>query len=175
MPPSRAFATERADQPFHIRRLPGRAWGNELLLDAQTGDPADELRPINGIRIPHQVLRHRIVREGVDDLLGGPRGGGRLGNVKMNNLAASGSLPLRHTQDIQQMARHGGHHQEIHTGHPSGMLFQKGPPTLRAPLPRGGQYFRIVEVKTAIPNFANSSRLRGLPQVGFTAHIRRIS
>jgi hypothetical protein len=44
--------------------------------------------------------------------------------------------------------------------------------------PRGpdrGRYLRIVEVATAIPNFANSSRMRGLPQVGFAAHIRRIS
>ncbi len=44
--------------------------------------------------------------------------------------------------------------------------------------PRGpdlGRYFRIVEVEAAIPNFANSSRMRGLPQVGFAVHIRRIS
>ena len=38
-----------------------------------------------------------------------------------------------------------------------------------------GRYFRIVAVEASRPSFASSSRIRGLPQVGLTAHIRRIS
>src|ERR1035437_10334092 len=38
-----------------------------------------------------------------------------------------------------------------------------------------GRYLRIVAVEAASPNFASSSRMRGLPQVGLAAHIWRIS
>jgi hypothetical protein len=38
-----------------------------------------------------------------------------------------------------------------------------------------GLYFRIVAVEASNPSFASSSRMRGLPQVGLTVHIRRIS
>src|SRR5260370_42183467 len=38
-----------------------------------------------------------------------------------------------------------------------------------------GRYFRIVAVEACSPSLASSSRMRGLPQVGLTAHIRRMS
>jgi hypothetical protein len=38
-----------------------------------------------------------------------------------------------------------------------------------------GRYFRMVAVKTSRPSLASSSRMRGLPQVGLTAHMRRMS
>ena len=38
-----------------------------------------------------------------------------------------------------------------------------------------GRYFRIVAVEACRPSLASSSRMRGLPQVGLAAHIRRIA
>jgi len=38
-----------------------------------------------------------------------------------------------------------------------------------------GRYLRIVAVEACKPSLANSSRIRGLPQVGLTDHIRRMS
>src|SRR6185369_17981897 len=38
-----------------------------------------------------------------------------------------------------------------------------------------GRYFRMVAVDAFSPSFANSSRIRGLPQVGLSAHILRMS
>ena len=38
-----------------------------------------------------------------------------------------------------------------------------------------GRYFRIVAVEACRPSLASSSRIRGLPQVGLTLHIRRMS
>jgi hypothetical protein len=38
-----------------------------------------------------------------------------------------------------------------------------------------GRYLRIVAVEACSPSLANSSRIRGLPHVGLTAHMRRMS
>ena len=38
-----------------------------------------------------------------------------------------------------------------------------------------GRYFRMVAVEACSHSLASSSRMRGLPQVGLTAHIRRMS
>src|SRR5882724_2352793 len=38
-----------------------------------------------------------------------------------------------------------------------------------------GRYFLMVAVEACKPSLASSSRMRGLPQVGLTLHIRRMS
>jgi hypothetical protein len=84
-----AFTSNRTHQPLDVGVLPGRAWGDQLLLDAHPLKPLHEGRAVKAIPIPQQILGRGFVREGVDDLLGRPLCGRRLGDIEMNDLRRS--------------------------------------------------------------------------------------
>jgi hypothetical protein len=71
-----AFSASRADDALGEGILPGRARGDDDLANAHALDPALEVSAEDGIAIAEQVSGVGLVREGVDDLLGRPRGGG---------------------------------------------------------------------------------------------------
>jgi hypothetical protein len=78
-----AFAANRTDDVLGEGIRPGSARCDDDLANAQALDPALEIGPVDGIAIAEEVGGAGLVREGVDDLLGGPRGRGMVGNTPM--------------------------------------------------------------------------------------------
>jgi len=83
-----AFAPKRTDQPFHVRRLPGRVGRDAEVLQPQSHGAALELLPVNAVAVTKQVLWGRGKGEGFPELLGGPGRRRALHDVKVEHLAA---------------------------------------------------------------------------------------
>src|ERR1700737_3781266 len=67
---------DRADHAFGEGVLPGRAWRSENLGEAHALHPSAELATVDAVAIAEEVARRRVIGEGLDDLLRGPRGSG---------------------------------------------------------------------------------------------------
>ncbi len=67
-----ALAANRADEPFHERILPGRAWGDPNLSNPHARDSLGEHLVVDCISIANQILRRGLFRERLDDLPSGP-------------------------------------------------------------------------------------------------------
>src|SRR5262245_54481190 len=79
-----AFSANRADDAFGEGILPGRAGGDDGLADAQVLHSPLEVSPVDGVAIAEQVGGSGLVGEGVDELLGGPRGGGLVSDAEVD-------------------------------------------------------------------------------------------
>jgi hypothetical protein len=84
-----AFTPNGTHQPLDVRVLPRRSRGNQLLLDAHALNPLHEDRSVDRITVPQQILGCGVVRECVDDLLGRPLCGGRLGSIETEFLLST--------------------------------------------------------------------------------------
>jgi len=69
-----AFATDRADQPFHVGVLPRQAGRGDDILDTQAFDPLTESVAIDRIAVTDHVTWRLIERQRLDNLLDGPLG-----------------------------------------------------------------------------------------------------
>ena len=78
---------------------------------------------------------HFLVREGVDDLPGGPFGAGMRGNIEVDDLAA---IVTEHDEDIQDAERHGRNREEVAGRDVWYVIVQEGPPGLRRRFPPEG-------------------------------------
>jgi hypothetical protein len=67
-----ALSSDRADQVFDERILPGRARCNENLLDSHATNPIRELGTIDPASVTEQIPGRRVVGERFHDLLGCP-------------------------------------------------------------------------------------------------------
>src|SRR4029077_12761459 len=83
-----ALAADGADDPFGERVLPGCPRGNDHLANPHVGDGPGEALAVDGITISEQISRRGLVREGLNDLAGGPDCGGMIRDVAMEELAA---------------------------------------------------------------------------------------
>lgn len=68
------LSTDRTDQAFHIRVLPGRAIGDDDLLDAHVLDAIAKVLAVNCVSVTNQKARRFVEREGFHGLLGCPPG-----------------------------------------------------------------------------------------------------
>ena len=82
-----ALAPDGSNQAFDHRILPGRLRGNHLLFQSQALDAAHEIGAIDAIPVPKQITRWSSKRKGFDHFLGGPGGGGSLGDVEVKHFA----------------------------------------------------------------------------------------
>ena len=73
---------------FGERVLPGCPRGNDHLANPHVGDGPGEALAVDGITISEQISRSGLVREGLNDLAGGPDCGGMIRDVEMEELAA---------------------------------------------------------------------------------------
>ena len=65
-----------------IRRAEGT---RDDLADTHPGDATSEDLAVDRVAIPHEPARRRVIREGLDDLLGRPRSRGMLRDPQMDN------------------------------------------------------------------------------------------
>ena len=121
------FAANRANDPFDHGILPRRARGNELLFQAQSFDSTLEIRAIDGIAIPQQIMRRDRVGESFDNLLCCPGSRGRLSDIEMQDFA---TLMVQHQKDIEHPEGGGWDGKEIHCDHCLGMVLKEAFPGL---------------------------------------------
>ena len=120
-----ALAADGADHPLHEGVLPGRARGGEDLADPHALDSPRELLAVDRVSITEQEPGSRIVRERLDDLLGGPDGRGVVRDVEVEEFAA---VVAEHDEDEQETEGQGRHEEEVDGDDVSGMSGQKGAP-----------------------------------------------
>jgi hypothetical protein len=75
-------------KPFGIWILPRKPWCGEYLLDADVMNTTAELVAEDAVSVADQVPGRRVLGEGFDDLLAGPGGARKLGDVEVKNTAA---------------------------------------------------------------------------------------
>src|SRR5258708_23971988 len=77
--------------------------------------------------VPQQILGGCVIRERIDNLLGGPRRRWYISNVEVNDFAP---FMIQDDQHVEQTSGHRRNHKEIHRGNASHMVLEKGPPAL---------------------------------------------
>ena len=80
-----ALAPYGSDQPLHVWVVPGAERTGDHLADAQAGDPALEDVTVDGVAIPQQPSRRRVVRKRVHQLLRRPGRRGVVRNVEVDD------------------------------------------------------------------------------------------
>ena len=80
-----ALSTNGSDQTLDRWILPRARGTRDDLADAHPGDATSEHLAVDRVAIPHEPARGRVIREGLDDLLGRPRSGGMLRDPQMDN------------------------------------------------------------------------------------------
>ncbi len=83
------FATDRADETFREGLLPRTTAGRPEFSDPQALQAVLEGGAVDLVTIVQEIGRRGGIRERVDELVGGSRGGGVLGNVEVNEAAAT--------------------------------------------------------------------------------------
>jgi len=86
-------------------------WGaREDFADPHALDASPKRLPVDAVAIAEEVGRPGVVRERVDELLGGPGGGGMLGHVEVEDAAA---LVGQHDEDEEDVQVSGGNGEEV--------------------------------------------------------------
>jgi len=119
---------DRADEPLRVGILPRAVGRREDVADPHALDASPKRLPVDAVAIAEEVGRRGVVRERVDDLLGGPGGGGMLGDVEVDDAPA---MVVEHDHDEQDAEPSGGHGEEIDRDQVSDMIGQEGSPSLR--------------------------------------------
>jgi hypothetical protein len=83
-----ALASNGADHVFHIRALPGRAWGRQHWLDAHGLDLLDELLAEDPVPVAEQIAGHGALRKCLPQLVSRPFCRRMLRNSNMNDTPA---------------------------------------------------------------------------------------
>src|SRR4029434_8943803 len=82
-----AFPSNRSDDALGEGILPGRPRSDENLAHPQAFHPSCEHVAVDCVPITEQVLGRSLLREALDQLVGGPGGGGVVGNVDMDEFS----------------------------------------------------------------------------------------
>src|SRR3989442_8107100 len=128
------LASDRADEPFHEKILPGAVRRRNDFLDLHALHSVPKLVAVDVVTIAEETGRRGVVREGVHDLLGGPVGGGVLGHVEVDNPPA---MVSEYDENEEHAQARGGHREEIEGDQAQDMVGKERPPGLgrrRAPL-----------------------------------------
>jgi len=101
---------DRADEPLREGILPRAVGRREDFADPHALDASPKRLPVDAVAIAEEVGRRGVVRERVDELLGGPGGGGMLGHVEVEDAAA---LVGQHDEDEEDVQVSGGNGEEV--------------------------------------------------------------
>jgi hypothetical protein len=87
-PMIQALSPDRADEPFHERFCHGLCGAVSTLLDAHAHHAMSKWLTVDAVTVADEIGRRGLVREGVDELLRDPDGGGVLGHVEVDDAPA---------------------------------------------------------------------------------------
>lgn len=114
-------SADRTDDTFAVRILPRRTGGDQDFVDSQAFYAIFEIVAVGAVAITNEKTRRFFVREGVDDLLGGPYGVGISGHVEVNDLAP---VVTENDEDVQNAKSRGRNGEEITGGNIGNMIGQ---------------------------------------------------
>src|SRR5262249_17509501 len=114
-----------ADQRVGVGILARGAGGGEERADPQAVHPTPERWSVDAVAVPEEIARRRILWEGVDDLLCGPRGSGVCGDVQVDDAASVVRQDYAHEQHLERGGRHG---EEVGGHEVAGMVPQERTP-----------------------------------------------
>jgi hypothetical protein len=123
-----AFAAKQADDALGEGILPGSARRDDDLANAHALEPALELSAVDGVAIAEQVDGAGLVRERVDDLSSGPRGGGLVGDTDVEEFSA---VVAEYHEAEEQAKRQGRDDKEVDGRDVVTVSSQEGPPGRR--------------------------------------------
>src|SRR3989442_4653700 len=83
------LAADRVDEPLREGVLPRAVGRCEHFTDPHALHSLPERVTVNAVPIAEEIGRRGVVREGVNELLGGPGGGGMLGHVEVEDVPAA--------------------------------------------------------------------------------------
>ena len=86
--------------------------------------------PINAVAVAEEIGRRGVVRQGVDELLSGPGGGGVLGHVEVDDAPAVMGEHDENEEDAEAGGRHG---EEIDRDQVEEVVGEERPPGLKGP------------------------------------------
>src|SRR5437016_1496928 len=135
------LAADRADEPLGVGVLPRAGGRRQHFKNPHALQPLPEHVTVDAVAIAKEIGRRGVVREGIDDLLGGPGGGRMLGHVEVDDAPA---VVSEHDENKKDAQARGWHREEIEGDQIADMVGEERPPGLRrqgAPLghePRDG-------------------------------------
>src|SRR5438309_10027850 len=118
----------RTDEPLREGVLPWTERRGQHFTDSHALNALPKWVTVDAIAIAEEIGRRGVVREGVDELLGGPGGSGMLGDVEMEDAPA---LVGEHDEDEQDAEPRGGHAEEIDRDQVTAVIGQERSPSLR--------------------------------------------
>jgi hypothetical protein len=144
-----ALAPDRADDVLREGVLPRALGRRQDFTDPYALHALPEHVTVDRVAIAEEIGGRRVLREGVDDLLGGPVGGGVLGHIEVEDAPAMVSEPDEDEEDAEPS---GGHGEEIERDQVSNMIDEERSPRLGgrgAPLrePSGDGAFCHIEAE----------------------------
>jgi hypothetical protein len=105
-----AFPSKAPDHALAVEILPRRLGRGQDLLDSYRTHATNEGRAIDLASVPDEILRRRVVREGVHQLLTCPPGGRTLSDVEVYYASA---LVPEDEEDVQDAKRGRGNDKEV--------------------------------------------------------------
>ena len=105
-----AFPPKGPDHALAVRILPRGPRRGEDLLNSHRTHSTNEVRAIDLVSAPNDVLRRRVVGEGVDQLLPCPLRRRTLGDVEVQDASM---LMLEHEEHVQNAKGRCGHDKEV--------------------------------------------------------------
>jgi hypothetical protein len=122
------LAADRADEPLHEGILPRAVGRGQDFTDPHALDSSAECLPVDAVTITQEVGRGGVVRESVDELLGGPRGGRMLGHVEVDDAS---TVVGEHDEDEEDAQARGGQSEEVDGDEVANMVGEERSPGLR--------------------------------------------
>ena len=104
------LAPDRTDKALGEGILPGAVRRREDFVDPHALHSVAKLLAVDLVAVAQEIGRRGVIREGVDDLLGGPVGGGMLGHVEVDDASA---MVGEHDEDEEDAEPSGGHGEEV--------------------------------------------------------------
>jgi len=123
-----ALAPDRADETFRERVLPRALRRRENLFDGHALYAAPKWLTVDAIAVADEIGRCRLVREGLDDLLSGPLGGGVLSDIEVQNPPA---VVGKDDQDEEDPKAGRGYGEEVDRDQVADVVGEERPPGLR--------------------------------------------
>ena len=122
------LAPDRTDEALREGILPRAVRRREDFLDPQALHAVPKLLAVDLVAVAEEVGRRGVIREGVDDLLGGPVGGGMLGHVEVDDAP---TMVGEHDENEEDAEPSGGDGEEVDGDEVPDMIGQERPPGLR--------------------------------------------
>ena len=163
-----AFPAKGADHALDVGPLPRRARRSQDLFDPHRLDLLHELLAEDPVPVAEEIAGRTVPGKGLQQLMGGPFGGGMSRDGKVENAPA---LVRQHQEHVQNLKPDRRYREEVDRNHTLDMIFQEGSPGLGWRFPTANHVFahaRFAHVEAQLQEFTMNPRRA--PEWILTAH-----